>query len=66
MVHYNVVHHCIQKWLTQGNKTTISETIGKNNFNLMLFLDTGGVFFPLNKQIGGFEESCSSFFVENA
>lgn len=32
----------------------------------MLFLDTGGVFFPLNKQIGGFEESCSSFFVENA
>lgn len=60
------IMYCIQKWLIQGNKTTIFETIGNNNFNLMLFLDMGGIFFPLNKQVCGFEGSCSSFFVENA
>lgn len=57
----SAVMYCIQKWIIQGNNTNIFETIGNNNLNLMLFLDIGKVSFPLNKQVGGFEGSCSSF-----
>lgn len=47
-------------WCRPGRKTTIFEAIGNNSLNWMLFLDTGRVFFPLHKQVCGFEGSCSS------
>lgn len=47
-------------WCRPGRKTAIFEAIGNNSLNWMLFLDTGRVFFPLHKQVCGFEGSCSS------